>query len=457
MKRETGKDGCFPRFLISAPSSGSGKTLITCALLRILMRRGFSPQGFKCGPDFIDPMFHQKVLGIPSRNLDLFLQGREQIRKSLARAYDSGRTIGVMEGVMGFYDGISASSSEGSSYELGRETGTPTILVMDCKGMSRSILASLRGFSSDISAVLLNRLPASIAPEISAGIEKELGIPVLGYLPPFRKELFASRHLGLVLPDEIPGMLATVDEVADALEKSLKFDLLMQIAESAPDLSAVEAQEQDRTCRAGSRIRVGVAEDTAFCFYYEDNLELLKDYGAELVPFSPLRDRTLPDVTGLLLGGGYPELYAKELSENDQMLNAVRNAADNGMPMLAECGGFLYLNRTLTGMDGKCYPMAGVFDGDAFRTDRLTHFGYAEVFPSRENPYLKPGEHVRGHEFHYFDTTENGDLCVLRKPGGKSSWNGMRCKKNVLAGFAHLYYPSCEALIRRFIKLQEKG
>ena len=440
-----------PRLLVCAPSSSSGKTLITCALLRILQTMGFRPAAFKCGPDYIDPMFHKQVLGIPSRNIDLFLAGEDGVKRSLFKGL-RGRDIGVLEGVMGFYDGMSPDSLAGSSYDISRITDTPAILVIDCRGMSHSILPMVKGFAeygaqNRIKGIILNKISPAVSDKISDLILEEIGIPVIGSLPVLKDFNIASRHLGLVMPAEIPGLLEMIDRVAEELKKSLDVNRLLEIAKGAGELVAAEEASGN-----AARVRVGIARDEAFCFYYEDNLELLEEMGAELVFFSPLHDEEIPEVSGLIIGGGYPELFAKELSGNVSMRESIRKAAVSGMPMLAECGGFLYLLEGMADPDGNNYPMAGVFEGSSHMTDKLSRFGYVSLCAVNDTPFLLAGENIRGHEFHYYDTTDNGKLCRITKPTGSRSWKGYRMKNNVFAGFAHLYYPSCTGFIKRFLE-----
>ncbi len=448
----------FPRLLIGAPSSGSGKTLITCALLRILEKKGYEPAGYKCGPDFIDPMFHKRVIGVPSRNLDLFLQGHEGAVISLAKGSENAK-IGLIEGVMGYFDGMGAITSEGSSHDLCFRTDTPAIIVVSCKGMSRSVIPIIKGYidydlsqgRKTIRGVILNNLSPSIAGDVIAQIEEELNIPVLGYLPPIKKDLFTSRHLGLVMPSEIPGVLSLIDEVADELLKSLDLSKLIEIAKSAGNINISE-EVWNKICNTDKKnIAIGVAFDEAFCFYYEDNLDLIRNMGCEIKFFSPLHDEALPDVQGIIIGGGYPELYAQELSENRAMMESVKKAADDGMPILAECGGFLYLKDSLEDMDEEIYPMTGVLNGSGYMVNELNHFGYVDVTAAENNPYLAEGMAIRGHEFHYFDTTDNGEVCNISKPAGGRKWRGIQAKNNVFAGFVHLYYPSCPEFIISFI------
>ncbi len=465
----------FPRVLIAAPGSGSGKTLITCALLRILEKRGYAPSSFKCGPDYIDPMFHKTVLGIPSGNLDLFLSGEEGICKTLQKG-SLNKDIGILEGVMGFYDGMGPMSMEGSSYDICRLTGTPAILVINCKGMGRSIIPFAKGFceytqDKPIKGIILNNLPEMMIKDVSGMISTEINIPILGFLPPIRDIPLESRHLGLVMPDEIPDLINVIDKVADILEKGFDLDLFFKIANEASGLpvdngipnensgSDKSFHEKGTVVHNSGKpekdidIKIGIARDEAFCFYYDDNLELLKEMGAEPVFFSPLKDERIPDVSGIIIGGGYPELHAGSLSSNKRMLESIRHAAENGMPILSECGGFLYLQKEMETPEKKKFEMAGVFDGESYMTGKLSHFGYVNVTAAMDNPYLKEGEVIRGHEFHYYDTTCNGDVCRLTKPSGKREWMGYQCKGAAFGGFAHLYYPSCRRFIYRFMKL----
>lgn len=458
----------FRRIMICAPGSGSGKTLITCALIRLLMRKGYSPASFKCGPDYIDPMFHKSVLGIPSRNLDLFMAGKEGVLHSLSKGFE-GRDFGIIEGVMGFFDGSSPAGTEGSSYEISCITDTPAILVVNTKGMSSSIIPLVKGFceygeKKRIKGIILNNISPSIAGDISNRIFEETGIPVIASLPVMRDAGLQSRHLGLVLPNEVPELLKIIDMVADELDKTLDFTKLIEIADKAGHL---EKSAQDQTDgykkewtvreehvqgnEGQKTVRIGIARDEAFCFYYEDNLELLQELGAQIVFFSPIHDEKIPEVDRLILGGGYPELYAKELSQNLTMLRSIRDAAEKGMPILAECGGFLYLLESLTTPEGEEYRMAKVLKGRAQMRDKLSHFGYVNVTKNTENKFIGDSEVIKGHEFHYYEATDEGDICLISKPSGKRSWRGYQAYKNVFAGFAHLYYPSSLPFIKRFI------
>lgn len=455
----------FPRVLICAPGSGSGKTVITCALLRILIRKGLLPASFKCGPDYIDPLFHKKVLGIPSRNLDYFLAGKGGVMRSLKRGIKD-RNIGIIEGVMGFYDGMGASSIEGSSYDISRITGTPAILVINAKGMSRSAAALVKGFveymdyeRNQIKGIILNNISPSIAADIIKLIEEEVHVPVIGYLPHVSEADIASRHLGLVLPDEIPELIEKIDLMADKLEENLNFEKLLEIAAEAETIPDVEESfaPSFKKKKNLANPQIAVAMDEAFCFYYEDNLDMLRDMGARITFFSPLHDKQLPKAQGYIIGGGYPELYAKELSENSEMINSIRGAFLRRVPIFAECGGFMYLQENMNDKEGVTYPMVGVIPGESHMTDKLSRFGYVTVTAARNNDYLRPFESISGHEFHYYDTSDNGDACIISKGTRNRYWKGIHSTNNLFAGFPHLYYPSCQELVERFLEKASGG
>lgn len=471
MKQNYSSEIRIPRILIAAPGSGSGKTLLTCALLRLLGRRGIRAAAFKCGPDFIDPMFHKKVLGTPSRNLDLYLAGENGVRRSFA-AGCTGAQIAVIEGVMGYFDGTGASGMEGSSYHLASVLQAPVLLAADVRGMSRSAAALIKGFADYgeqrmIRGAFLNRVSPAMADRISGWLKSEAAIPVLGSFPLDETLCIESRHLGLVEPDEIPDLLQKIDHAADLLEQTLNLKLLLEIAGDAPvlrvekerlnksvtaaesareDSAAVSARE-DAAAKA-SPVTIAVAEDEAFSFYYEDNLELLEELGAEIVSFSPLHDTSLPEADGLLIGGGYPELRAQELAANTFMVSSIRRAAEQGMPMLAECGGFQYLQEELVDAEGTAYKMCGVLKGSSRMTKKLVRFGYVEV--SGEGLYFGSGRAIRGHEFHYSDSTNNGNVCRAVKHDGRA-WDCMVVQGRITAGYPHLYYRSDPAFAETFV------
>ena len=465
--------GVFPRIMLAARKSGSGKTLLTCGLLEVLRRRGLNPIACKCGPDYIDPMFHRYVLGIPGRNLDSFFLPAEGVRKVLVDAVREEQAgIAVLEGVMGYYDGLGGTETSASSWEIAEITDTPAILVLDCKGASLSAAAMASGFlhfrkKSHIAGVILNRVSSMYYERLAAAVEEASGLPVLGYLPESEEYRMESRHLGLFLPGEIDRLRERIGRLADQMEKSIAVEQVLEVAGMLP--LRIENKEKEKAenesmeaesiakfpaCqeqKVTSRVRIGVARDEAFCFYYQENFRLLEQMGAELVYFSPLRDKKIPDrVDGLLFGGGYPENYARELAKNAAMRESIRRSIAAGMPFLAECGGFLYLHRTLEGSDGKHWEMAGVYPFDAYRTNRLRRFGYVRLLTSS-------GQEIHGHEFHYWESEDPGTDWEAVKPTGNRSWRCIHEKGGQIGGFPHLYYASCPDFLRKWLDVCAKG
>lgn len=451
-----------PRILVAAPSSGSGKTTVVCALLRALVLRGTRISSFKCGPDYIDPMFHRACVGVDrAGNLDLFFSPPQQVRRLLAEGAGGAR-LTVLEGAMGLYDGI-ACTSRASAYEMARETATPILLVVDGRGMALSACAQIQGFlrfRSDVplAGVLFNRVSPSLYPELKAAVEQECGLPVVGYLPRLTEGTLESRHLGLVTAEEVTDLRQRLDALAKQAQETVDLELLQRIADGAPPLS----YEPLELPRLSGNPRVAVARDRAFCFYYEETLDLLRDLGAQLCPFSPLEDPSLPDGTNaLLLGGGYPELYAPQLSENLPMRREICRAVSEGMPTIAECGGFLYLNRTLQDPEGRDYPMAGVLEAEGIRGQKLGRFGYVELTAQEEGLLCEVGERLPAHEFHYWQSTQPGEDFWAQKPLRKAGWACGYHTRTLYAGFPHLYLPGTPRSAVRFLqaaggKLEEK-
>ena len=441
-----------PRLLFAAPASGSGKTTVVCGLLRALKNRGRGVRAFKCGPDFIDPLFHERVVGVPSGTLDLFFSDPAPLKRLFCR-HAAGAELSLMEGVMGYYDGLGAATDRASSYAVARALDAPVVLVVDGRGQSLSALATVEGFlrfrpDSRIRGVIFNRMSEGVYAALKPEVEK-LGVKPLGYVPRAPEVMIESRHLGLVTPGEIEDLGQKLDALAALLEKTVDVDGLLELALEAPDLEAPPAAPVP----ALPRTKIAVARDEAFCFLYQDNLDLLRDYGAELVFFSPLRDAALLEgAQGLILPGGYPELYARALSENEPMRRSIREAVQRGLPCLAECGGFLYLHRELEDMAGRFWPMVGVLDARAYRTTRLGRFGYITLKAKGDTAFLPAGETVRGHEFHYFESEECGDALRAQKPTGTRGWDCCHSRGRLLMGFPHLYYPSNPKLIERFLR-----
>ena len=447
------------RLMFAAPKSGSGKTLITCAFLQILKEMGEDVVSYKCGPDYIDPMFHEKVLGISSKNLDTFFTGEERTRELFLH----GRTenqFAVLEGVMGLYDGLGGIREEGSSYHLAKVTKTPVILVVDAKGMGYSLLPLIAGFLDYdvehlIKGVILNRMSGMYYQTLKPLIEEKLKITVLGYVPQNSEFTLESRHLGLKLPCEVENLREKIAFAGSQLKKTLEVEKLLQIAKQAENIGADEKMFFVHQVQ-GEKPTIAVAKDEAFCFYYEDNLRLLEEAGAFLQYFSPIHDTKLPDnCSGMLLGGGYPELYAGELEANKEMRETIKLAIQGGMPSVAECGGFMYLHEKLTDKEGQTYEMAGVLPEMCHYTSKLVRFGYIEVTEEDAN-FMPENQVMKAHEFHYFDSSNNGSGCKAMKPTTGKQYSCIWTGENHWWGFPHLYYPSNPVFAEHFVSLSER-
>ncbi|RHR27048.1 cobyrinate a,c-diamide synthase [Clostridium sp. AF19-22AC] len=449
------------QFMIAAASSGSGKTVISCALMAAFLQRGMKTAACKCGPDYIDPMFHREVLGIESENLDLFFCEPE-VLKPLFLEHTRGAEVTVIEGVMGYYDGMALDSDQASSFHVAGTLGIPVVLVVPCRGMALSVLPMILGMlqfreESHIQGILLNRISGMLYPKMKAMIEaglKEKGyqIPVVGYVP--EDEVFGleSRHLGLVTPKEVLGIRERLMRAGEILSGTVDLEQLLEIGRNEGNADT-EAAGQAREVQTGKKARIGIARDEAFCFYYKDNLELLKNAGCELIPFSPLHDSRLPEgLQGMIIGGGYPELYTETLSANGEMCTAVREAVEEGMPCLAECGGFMYLHEEMEGKDGVFRSVAGVIEGRAVKKDRLVRFGYIDLQAQKDGIYFKKGERLRGHEFHYWDSTDNGTDCLAVKPDKKRFWECIHMEGSLFAGYPHIHFYSNPVFAERFIE-----
>lgn len=443
----------LPRIMISAPSSGSGKTLITCGILKALTNRKQIVSSFKCGPDYIDPMFHSKIIGIKSKNIDTFFTD-EKMTKYLFCESAKESDISVIEGVMGYYDGVKLTSFEGSSYDIANTLNTPVVLVVDCKGKSLSIFPEIEGFinfveKSRIKGVILNRISKGLFEDIKILIEERLEIKVFGYLPTVKELVIESRHLGLVTPEEIENLDEKISRLAEIIETTIELDEIIKVATDTEEIIS----EEPIIPFVNDKPVIAVAKDEAFCFYYEDNLKLLEKMGAKLKYFSPIYDENLPtEADAILLGGGYPEIYGRKLSENKTMLTSIKSAIDSQMPCLAECGGFMYLHESMEDMEGINHSMVGVIKGITFKTNKLNRFGYINLI-SREKQLLgNKGEMTKGHEFHYFESENCGNSFLAKKPSGKKEWECICGNENLAAGFPHIYYYSNFSFPYNFLK-----
>ena len=442
------------RIMIAAMGSGEGKTVLTCALLKALKQRKLFPAAFKCGPDYIDPMFHRRVLGIPGGNLDFFLQGDEGVRRTLAEAKAD---LIVIEAAMGYYDGVNGTEAA-SAWHLAAEEDIPVLLVIRPRGSSLTLAAQVRGLMTfrepgKIRALFLSDCRPGLYAHLRPILERETGLPVIGCLPSMEEAWVGSRHLGLITAEEVPDFDCRMEKLAAELERNADLDLLLSLMEDGKRKEEAQTGSREKESGWGKEFscRIAVAKDEAFCFYYKESLESLERHGARLVPFSPIRDASLPPgVGGLYLGGGYPELYADVLAGNVSMRRSIKEAVENKMPVVAECGGFLYLQRSLKDARGRSHAMAGVFPGEGFPAGRLVRFGYAWLEAEEESLLFRKGEKIPVHEFHHWDCTEGGKDLMVKKPSG-ASWRCGRVSRTFYAAFPHLHLGGEVPLAERFV------
>ena len=430
--------------MLAGQSSGCGKTTVTCAILQALVNRGLKVGAFKCGPDYIDPMFHSRVIGAKARNLDLHFFSENTLRFLLAQnAAD--RDVSVIEGVMGYYDGTGLTSEKASSHEVAQVSRTPVVLVVNARGAALSLLPVIQGFlhfrdNSGIRGVILNQCTAMTYGALKPCIEAQCGIRCYGYLPRVAEAEVGSRHLGLITADEVADLQEKMQKLAAQAEKSIDLDGLLALSReaSALDYEPIVIAKKEP-------IRIAVARDNAFCFYYEDSLDALRQMGAELVDFSPLHDRALPEhIQGLYLGGGYPELHAAELAANRTMLQSVRAALENGLPCIAECGGFMYLTERIGESE-----MVGFLPGQCFDTGKLTRFGYVTLAASKDNLLCDAGDSIPAHEFHHWDCTSPGGDFTATKSTGKG-WQCAVATGSLYAGYPHFHFYSNLRFLEHF-------
>lgn len=442
----------YKRIMLCAPRSGSGKTTLMIALLAALKRCGIDISSFKCGPDYIDPMFHEKVIGVPSKNLDMFFSGKDGVLELLSDN-QSDNSYALIEGAMGIYDGLGGISSQMSAYDTALVSKTPILLILDAAGVGRTIISIIKGILSDdteglIFGVILNKISKSFYEQIAPVIQEETKIECLGYFPKTEEAVFESRHLGLKLPDEIKDYQERISNLADTALKTIDIDRI--IAKMAETVDVSFKSEKQEVYRASNDLKMAVAMDEAFCFYYKDNLKELENRNVTIIPFSPIRDRKLPEgIDAIYLGGGYPELKLKELATNTDMLEAINEAYKDNIPMLAECGGFMYLHDEIKGEDDSIYKMVGAIAGACYNTYKLGRFGYIDL-------YLNDNQIIKAHEFHYYDSENAGSDIRAKKPLGKREWMCMHKSKRQMLGFAHLYYSSCPDFLNEFVQQMEE-
>lgn len=446
-----------PRILIAGAHSGVGKTSISSGLMAALTRRGLTVQPFKVGPDYIDPAFHSFVTGRQSRNLDSWILPESTLRSLFCKnAPDSGQGLSIVEGVMGLFDGH-IQAGAGSSAHVAQILSAPTILVINGAAMARSAAALVHGYDHfqpgfKLSGVIINKVSGQAHYELLKDfVEKEAGVKCYGYLAKNPDLALESRHLGLVPSVEVDGLSVRLGLLSEAVEETVDVDGLLDLAENAPDFEGCPAYAPVKPC---SKMRLGLASDSAFNFYYQDGLDLLTELGAELVPFSPIADACLPpDLDGLYIGGGFPEVFAADLEANESLRSEIREALDAGLPAYAECGGLMYLGQRLTDLEGHKHWMVGFFPQETVMTKRLQNFGYVEVSFERDTVLGPAGSSIRAHEFHHSRLEgPEADYSLNISKSETRSWLGGLVKNKVLAAYPHLHFQANPTLAFNFLE-----
>lgn len=443
----------YPRLIIAGVQSGVGKTTLTLGTVAALHRRGLKVQPFKVGPDYIDSGLHFWAAGRPSYNLDTWMCPPDIVRQVFA-ANASKADISIIEGVMGLFDGARAGDIQGSTADIALLLEAPVILVVNVEAMAQSAIALVKGYRDyhpqvKLGGVILNRASSYHRTYIQPAMEQELGLPVLGCFDSNQEIHMPERHLGLLPADENRELAGLIQKMADMVEKHLDLDRLFKIAQKAPEPSVVVEKEME-----SRRVRLGVARDKAFSFYYQDSLDYLEEKGVQLVFFSPMKDEIIPDVDGLYFGGGFPEMFIDDLSRNHSMINSITGAYQNGMPIYAECGGYMYLCRELEEWSGQVWKGAGLVPARVKMTRNLQALGYIEARALKDSLLAAAGQVLRGHEFHY-SCMEAMDKC----PNAFAFYGGFNADGrsegyadlNLLASYLHIQMRSHPEAVERFI------
>lgn len=445
------------RLLIAGTASGVGKTTISLGIMRALTNRGVQVSPFKVGPDYIDPGFHTFATKNESHNLDSWLI-EENVLKHLFHRNMQGFDVGIIEGVMGLYDGVGTDKSSGSTAQLSKMLKVPVILVLDAAGLSTSAGAIALGYKlydEDvmIQGIILNNVSGEAHYQmIKEVIERDVNIKCLGYLPKNLSFELKSRHLGLIPSDEVENLNSKLDAIANLVEATVDLEMLMTIADNATSFSLSEVENPvEKMGKIGAGLRIGIAKDKAFSFYYDDNIKALKELGVELVVFSPINDVKLPsDLDALYIGGGFPEVFAKELYENYEFRDHLKRRLEEGLPVYAECGGLMYLSESIETINGDIYEMVDFLEARSKMTKTLQRFGYVDVKFSN-------GLMIKGHEFHRSVTEEKKDAQQIYEVSKKRNnlitkkWKCGFYKRNCLAAYAHLHFYSNLEVLELFI------
>lgn len=442
------------RLVIAGTGSGVGKTTVTIGLMAALRNKGYVVQGFKCGPDYIDPTYHTAVTGRPSRNVDSWMLKAEMVKEIINRG-SAGADISIIEGVMGFFDGKDPTNNSGTTAEISKISKSPVVLIVNCASMARSAAAIVKGFQvfdeeTNIVAVIANRVGSEGHYKlVKKAIEQECGIPVIGFLKRDDELTIPERHLGLVPSVERGELEPFFEKLASSVQETVDVDRLFQLAK-APRL---EIEQSQFVRKSEPSVRIAVAKDAAFNFYYQENFDLLEAYGAEIVPFSPLAGEVLPNqIQGLYLGGGFPEEFAEELAQKTEVKQSIKAAIENGLPTLAECGGFMFLTDGIQTTDLKQYDMVGLIPGSVKMQSKLAALGYREVTGTTGNFLLNGNLLAKGHEFHYSTFQPTSDIHhAYQTKGMRGTKQEGYMKDNLIAGYTHFHFGSCPEMVENWI------
>jgi cobyrinic acid a,c-diamide synthase len=445
--------------MVAGTGSGVGKTTVSTGLMAAMARHGLKVQGFKVGPDYIDPSYHTEVTNRSSRNLDSYLLTDRKILECFLRA-SADADISIVEGVMGLYDGLNGTSDVGSTASVAKLLNAPVLLVVDAWSSARSVAASVLGFSSldrkvNLAGVILNRVAGEKHVEwCTQAIKKYAKVPVVGWLPKSEKIQLPERHLGLIpYTEERPKVEGAVGALAEFIEKCIDLEMVKKLARSAPLLTHSKIIESAKT--PGARVRVGLAVDEAFSFYYADAIDLLKQQGAEIVLFSPIHDSSVPDgLNGMYIGGGFPEEFSTQLEMNEPMRRSVRARIEGGIPTYAECGGMMYLTRLIRDFQGSSRSMVGVLEADTVMTRKLT-LGYMLARAVRDSLISGTGDSLRGHEYHFSEIScvpnDASFAFEMTRGNGISNRSEGWTVHNLLACYSHTHFCSRPKTVSRFL------
>ena len=445
----------IPRIVIAATHSGAGKTTITCGIISALRKRGLKVQSYKVGPDYIDTGFHEIAAGRPAKNLDSWLVGKDKLEEIFYNSIGDA-DIAIIEGVMGLYDGGRGGIS--STAEIAKILNAPVILVIDAKSAGISVAATALGFREfdknlNVAGVILNRIGSDSHEKMIVDALNKINIKSFGAIRRNEEIILPSRHLGLIQATE-NNFADVLDKISEKISAQIYLDEILNLAEKFSESKKIYSLIPNNYS-----LKIGVAKDEAFSFYYDESLRELEKLGAEIIFFSPLHDENLPKVDGIIFGGGYPELFAAQLEGNKKIRSEIKRAAENNLPIYAECGGYMYLMNFLTDFEGKIFEMCGIIPTQAIMTEKLQMVGYVDATIKKDCILGKVGEKIHAHEFHFSkevgSLTENIFSCEKLRTGEK--YFAGYADKNIVASYLHIHFAGCPSSAENFIKSCRKS